>query len=70
MLDFLVLQQLLVFAGEYYAQCSAVRPSLSPCVVEGGQLSHHPLGEEGWARKGHGKHSGEDALHLMKLIYL
>lgn len=40
-----------------------LRPSLSPCVVEGGQLSHHPLGEEGWAARGHGERCGEDALH-------
>ena len=47
-----------------------IRPSLSPRVVEGGQLSHHPLGEEGWAGRGRGErlHRGRSA--LMKLIYL
>lgn len=34
--------------------CKALawRPFLSPRVVEGGQLSHHPLAEEGWAGRG------------------
>lgn len=32
-----------------------MRPSHSPCVVQAGQLSHHPLDEEGWARWGRGE---------------
>lgn len=62
---------LLVFLPEkHYAERSAVRPSLSPCVVEGGQLSHHPLGEERWAGRGRAERSHRGRSALMKLIYL
>ena len=62
---------LLVFLPEkHYAERSAVRPSLSPCVVEGGQLSHHPLGEEGWAGRGRAERSHRGRSALMNLIYL
>lgn len=48
----------------------ARRPFLSPSVVEGGQLSHHPLAEEGWAGRGRGERSQRGRSALMKLIYL
>lgn len=56
-------QQLAIFKGEHYAGFSAVHPSLSPSVVEGAQLSHHPLVEEGWAGRGRGEPYREDTLH-------